>query len=211
MPEKVKLNIKCPCCGTVFSVAVKPVPGIDNAIVTCPNKKCGEKNLFRDFKQVQPASNQTKQNMTDNEETCYPHQNSCYGRDEDETTVKTAPLRENLIVGKLQFMDSAETAQLHVGHNLIGRRPSTQATLQISTPGKNRLSREHLVIEVKKEHNVGYVHYASLHKQKVNATSINGSRLQYGDCIVLKHGDLIELPDVTLRFELIENDATVLG
>lgn len=41
------------------------------------------------------------------------------------------------------------------------------------------------------------------HKNQVNATSIGGSRMSYGDCVVLDDGCVIKLPDVTLIFKAI--------
>ncbi len=70
------------------------------------------------------------------------------------------------------------------------------------------MSREHIVIEVKKLPVKGFVHYVSLYKEKVNKTSIGNEPLLYGDCVVLNHGDIIKLPDATLRFEIPDGEET---
>jgi hypothetical protein len=64
------------------------------------------------------------------------------------------------------------------------------------------------VIEVKRVPAKGYVHYVSLYKEKVNPTYVEDELLQYGDCLVLSHGDVIKLPDVTFKFEIPDEDAT---
>ena len=70
------------------------------------------------------------------------------------------------------------------------------------------MSREHLVIEIKKIPGKGFVHCASLYKEKVNPTFIGQNKLEYGDCVILHHRDLIRLPDVEARFEIPDNEAT---
>ena len=70
------------------------------------------------------------------------------------------------------------------------------------------MSREHLVLEVKKVIGKGFVHYASLYKEKVNETMINNELLEYGDSIVLKSGDKLRLPDATIVFEIPDDEGT---
>jgi hypothetical protein len=70
------------------------------------------------------------------------------------------------------------------------------------------MSREHVVIEVKRVAGKGFVHYLSLFKEKVNRTCINNDVLEYGDCVILKHGDIIHLPGIDLKFELPDSDET---
>ncbi|MCI7783026.1 MAG: hypothetical protein MR544_08035, partial [Parabacteroides sp.] len=56
----------------------------------------------------------------------------------------------------------------------------------------------------------GFVHIASLYKERVNPTYINQTPLLYGDHIILQMGDRIILPNVTLRFEIPDEEATEL-
>ena len=70
------------------------------------------------------------------------------------------------------------------------------------------MSREHIVIEIKKVPAKGFVHYLSLYKEKVNKTFVGNEPLVYGDCIILNHGDIIKLPDADLRFEIPNEDDT---
>lgn len=99
--------------------------------------------------------------------------------------------------------------QLKPGRNIIGRKgQNSDANFQIDTADKRSMSREHIVIEVKKLPVKGFVHYVSLYKEKVNKTSIGNEPLLYGDCVVLNHGDIIKLPDATLRFEIPDGEET---
>ena len=70
------------------------------------------------------------------------------------------------------------------------------------------MSRNHLVVEVKKVPGKGFVHCVSLYKDKVNETKVNDTQLEYGDCVVLKNGDLLRLPDATLVFEIPDDEKT---
>ena len=63
---------------------------------------------------------------------------------------------------------------------------------------------------MKKVEGKGFVHYVSLYKEKVNETLINGVRLEYGDCVVLKDGDMLRLPEATLVFEIPDGEKTDL-
>ena len=98
---------------------------------------------------------------------------------------------------------------LQPGRNVIGRKSSaSEANIQIETGESRRMSRMHLVIEIVKVPGKGYVHQASLFKEKCNATYINSAQLEPGDCIVLHHCDVLRLPDVDLKFEIPEGDET---
>ena len=193
------IKIKCPYCGSVLSV--KNQIGIESKSVTCPI--CKQKSPFMDFKKVIDKSN--------DESTQYPG-------DDEKTSYKTSsdPKTEigsglNFTLGKLKVLPSGPSFQLQPGKNIIGRRAThSSADFQIPTEGSKRLSREHLVIEIKKVQGKGFVHYASLCKQKVNRTLIGNEPLEFGDCIVLNDGDIIKLPDVNVKFEIPDDEATVI-
>lgn len=191
MEELIK--IKCPYCGAVLSV--KNQAGIVSKSVTCPI--CKQKSPFKDFKLIVDKIGE--------EHTQYPG--------EDCTRVADLGMDSggsgNLTLGRLKVMPSGPSYRLRPGRNIIGRR-ATQSTadFQIPMEESKRLSREHLVIEVKKIPGKGFVHYASLCKQKVNTTFIGNEQLEYGDCVVLNHGDVIKLPDVNVKFEIPDEEGT---
>lgn len=161
------------------ALGVPNVPGLERKNITCP--VCGESSPFSSF----------RRGYADKEET-------------------EIPLESNNVIGQLtaKAFDCAPF-RLRAGRNIVGRKASASAAdFQIPVPGSRRLSREHLLIEVKRVQGKGIVHYVSLFKEKVNETRINGKRLEFNESIVLKHGDVLELPDVTLVFEIPDGEAT---
>lgn len=198
------IQIKCPFDGAVLSV--KNQPGIETKNVTCPI--CKHKYPFTQFKRV------TQTSINDDPDTEYPggdeHTNydgehTSYGG-EEKTEIRQEP---NYTLGKVTVVGSGYSYQLRPGRNVIGRKgQKSEANFQIDTADKRSMSREHIVIEVKKLPLKGFVHYVSLYKEKVNKTSIGNEPLLYGDCIVLNHGDMIKLPDATLRFEILDGEET---
>lgn len=176
------IKIKCPYCGSVLSV--KNQAGIESKSVTCPI--CKQKSPFKDFKKVVDKNND---------------ESTQYGIDFGPGL--------NYTLGKLKVMPSGPSYQLEPGKNVIGRRATkSSADFQIPVEGSKRLSREHLVIEIKKVQGKGFVHYASLCKEKANRTFIGSEQLEYGDCVVLNNGDIIKLPDVNIKFEIPDEEGT---
>lgn len=186
--EQTVIKIKCPCCGAIL--AVKRLAGIEQKNIVCP--VCRESSAFTAFRQVVDMPH---------ENTRYPDEEKTRPNFGEETDLGDRP---NLVPGVLRVMSaSVPEFRLKTGRNVIGRASSAStADFRIPTPESNRMSREHLVIEVKKVPGKGLVHYASLYKQRVNDTRINGERLEYGDCVVLHDGDTLRLPDAVLRFEI---------
>ena len=93
-----------------------------------------------------------------------------------------------------------------------GHEEGNHANFEIATNVK-RMSRQHLLIEVKKVAVTGFLHYVSLYGQKANATFVGNSRLEVGDCLVLNDGDIIRLPDnpdISVRFEIPDEEKTAL-
>lgn len=190
------IKIKCPYCGAVLSV--KNQAGIETKSVTCPI--CKQKSPFKDFKRINDQTDERTQYPDDDERTSY------QGNTERGTAYEQG---SNFTLGKLKVMPSGPSYQLRVGKNVIGRQASqSAANFQIPTEGSKRMSREHLIIEIKKVPGKGFVHYASLCKQKANDTFIGVELLEYGDCMVLNHGDIIKLPDVNVKFELPDDERT---
>lgn len=194
------IQIKCPFDGAVLSV--KNQPGIETKNVTCP--VCKHKYPFTQFRRVTQPVN------IEDQHTEYPNPNdhtqySRNGGSGDDTELGTM----NLTLGKVNLIGTGISYQLRPGRNVIGRKGTkSEANFQIDTYEKRAMSREHIVIEVKKVPAKGFVHYVSLFKERVNATFIGNEQLLYGDCIVLNHGDIIKLPDASLKFEIPDDDAT---
>lgn len=178
------IKIKCPFDGAIL--AVKDVPGIENKNVTCPI--CNNTYPFKQFKRV-----------TENPDVS----------DGTETDVDSSKM--NFTLGVLKVVDSDIKFQLKPGRNVIGRKAHTStADFQINTGENHKMSREHIVIEVKKIPNKGFVHYLSFPegKTKVNPTFVGDNQLLVGDCVILEHGDVIKLPGATLKFEIPDGEAT---
>lgn len=188
------IKIKCPCCGTML--AVKQQPGIEDKNVTCP--VCKETSPFKQYKPM---------TIKKSEDTIYPDKEE---RTHYEETDLDASM--NFTLGQLRIVSfPLSPFRLNVGRNVIGRKASaSSADIQLPTTESKRMSREHLIIEVKKIPEKGFVHYASLYKQRVNETFINQERLEFGDCIILKDGDVIKLPDMTVKFEIPDDESTII-
>lgn len=184
------IRIKCPSCGAVLTV--KNTPGIERKNVTCPI--CKKTHPFVDFSRVSGAApHKTRQsNIPDSAE--------------ESTRIETL----NFNIGRLAIEGTDIKYQMKPGRNIVGRRSrNSVADFQIDTGEERAMSRQHLLIEVKKEPNRGFVHYMSLCRANINPTTINGSPMTFGiDCVILHTGDVIKLPGATLRFEMPDEDAT---
>lgn len=190
------IKIKCPYCGAVLSV--KNQMGIESKSVTCPI--CKQKSRFKDFKKIVEKGDERTQYPGDEEKTSY-QSSADPGTDVGQGFIFT--------LGRLKCSLLSKPFQLKPGKNVIGRKASqSMADCQIPTDASKRMSREHLVIEIKKVQGKGFVHYASLCKQKINKTFIGNEQLEYGDCVILNHGDVIKLPDAVVRFEIPDEEET---
>jgi len=191
------IKIKCPYCSSVLSV--RNQAGIESKSVTCPI--CKRKTPFFKFKKVIDWNDDPTQYPEDNERTVYRESS-----DEPPTEIGKA---FNFCLGKLKVLPLGPSFLLKPGRNVIGRKATQSAAdFQISTGASKRLSREHVVIDVKKVPGKGFVHYISLCKQKVNATFIDNGQLEFGDCVVLSNGNTIKLPDVNVKFEINDEEET---
>ena len=92
---------------------------------------------------------------------------------------------------------------------LVGRLPKTgEPKADILIPDvldNKRMSRRHLEIEMRNESGM-YNFYVRLAVAEVNKTFVNGRLLVYGQEILLHSGDIINLPNELLRFEIIDNN-----
>jgi predicted Zn finger-like uncharacterized protein len=88
---------------------------------------------------------------------------------------------------------------LQEGQNIVGRKAmASRANVCIHTFDKS-MSREHLLIEVKKDGASGYKHFLQDNNSK-NQTLYNGNCLGRGEIVVLSDGDEIVIGHTLLRF-----------
>lgn len=195
------IHIKCPFDGAVLTVLEQP--GLQYKNITCPI--CKQTFPFRQYKKVVPASDYkdpgtdyTGGRRANREEHTY--------YNESTTTERT----EILILGRLYVKGTRESFQLKPGRNIIGRMASnSRADFKINTGSDRRMSREHILIEAKRIPGKGFVHYISLYKEHTNKTKVLNDILYYGDSIILKNGDTIQLPGVELIFKLPDPEETL--
>lgn len=179
------IQIKCPWCSAVLSV--KYQEGLEAATVTCP--VCKRKSPYSQFK---PYS------VPLEDSTCYPA-----GMGYEEKASSHSP------IGRLFIPSTGSSYTLCEGENIVGRSASvSQATIGLNVGSNKKISREHIIINVVNVPGRGIVHTISLYKERVNQTSVNGNILTFGDNIILKHGDIINLPDLDIRFEIPDPDQT---
>lgn len=194
-PSDDILRIKCPFDGKI--ILVKNTPGIENKYITCP--VCSKSFHFKEFKPVNaPRKSQ------DSEDTKYRFRGGG-GMPEGGTKINPG----NNTLGILTVAGTGKKYKLCLGRNVIGRKtPKSQATFQIDTGGERRMSREHLVIEVRLVPGKGYLHILSLYKEKVNDTFLGKEKMYFGDSFALKHGDIIRLPSASIIFEIPDDEYT---
>ena len=151
-------------------------PGIEGKSVTCP--VCKQKSPFAAF--GRPSV-----------------------KNDDDRTLYSGKVSAKVNIGVLVKPDTGESFALKEGRNVIGRKSAASSSdIQIPLPkDMKRMSKEHIIIDVKDVPDRGIVHYASLYKEKVNPTAVNGEPLAFGECVVLNDGDRINLPDADLMFK----------
>lgn len=189
-------RVKCPHCGSVLTIKSHYLNVVGDKKLKCPT--CQEISLLSQFVRLS-SDNQSEESVYKNS----PHNSN--GSMAHENTVlrersKEQPKNEN-VIGVLKIKGSNDIYQLLEGRQIIGRQASSsQAQIQINTGDARRLSREHLVIEVQSDVQGGFRHIASLCKEKSNATFINNDKLEFGDRVILRNGDIIRLPDIIMVF-----------
>lgn len=199
-------------------LTIKAQPGMESKYITCP--VCGTKSKFTDFKKVttqqnpdqDPATNYGYGPKTGNNE-----EKTQYAHSGDHTRYQTDPKtnlgemgKRNLTIGALRLASTNTLIQLKPGRNVVGRKSANSgANIQINTGENRSMSREHIVIDVKKHPVEGIIHCVSLYKDKVNKTFVGTEQLLPGDVLILQPGTIIKLPDATLRFEIPDEERTV--
>lgn len=139
------------------------LPGIENKIVPCP--VCGTRTPFSQCGKVQAPK-----------ETC------------------DTELPASLKKGKAFLVDrlNNRSYELPLGRNVVGRAHATSsANVQIVTDDKG-ISRSHSVIEVINTAS-GKTRCIISNAQNKNATYINGEKLEDGDELYLKDGDIVKM------------------
>ena len=170
-----RIRIKCPVCGAVLEAFDDPANAGKN--VRCPN--CLQRNKFIDFKKIVPLpSPVTPEN--------------------DETQIAQV---KNDLVGYLMDRATYRRYPLSEGKQIVGRKPHRshpKADIPIETTDQG-MSREHLCIEVMAGRDGRYHVYVSNAKNQ-NPTEINGVKLEDGDKVGIKHGDVIKLCETQLVY-----------
>ncbi|MDE6553803.1 MAG: FHA domain-containing protein [Muribaculaceae bacterium] len=210
------LSLKCPECGAVLTI--KAQPGMESKFITCPS--CEIKNPFVKFRKVVPQQKAEQDPPTDygyghrrpqpEEKTQYRHSEEHTQYQQQDPKTRTGEgLNRNMTVGVLRLAGSNTTFQLKPGRNVVGRKSSNSgADFQIETGDKRSMSREHIVIDVKRHPANGIIHCLSLFKEKVNKTFVGSEQLLPGDVIILQPGHIIKLPDAVLKFDIPDEERT---
>lgn len=212
------IQLKCPECGAVLTI--KAQQGMESKFITCPS--CEIKNPFTKFRRVVAQREPQQDPPTDYgyaRKRPQEEEKTQYRRSEEHTQYQNQDPRtqtgqvhnRNMTVGALRLAGTNTTFQLKPGRNVIGRKSSNSgAGFQIDTGDKRSMSREHIVIDVKKHPGQGIIHCLSLYKEKVNKTFIGSEQLLPGDVIILQPGDIIKLPDAVLKFEIPDEERTII-
>ncbi len=164
--------IKIKCPFCGAVLAAKSKPGLEKKIIPCP--VCKQKAPFSKFEKIVKSNRESTQ---------------------------IGGLNINTVIGKVTVLPNGESFQLREGRNVLGRTAGS-SNADIHLPGSNRMSREHLIIDVRDVPGKGFVHYASLYKKETNETSIGHAKIEYGDELILKDGDIINFPGVDVIFEM---------
>ncbi|GBU07013.1 hypothetical protein AwDysgo_03440 [Bacteroidales bacterium] len=107
--------------------------------------------------------------------------------------------------GRLLVLDGAtsqaQTINLREGINIIGRQTATSDNPTAINTSDKLMSREHLLIEIKKDGKDNFIHQLSDNKSK-NKTLYKGTYLDSEEVVVLQDGDQIQIGQTALRFNI---------
>jgi hypothetical protein len=186
-------NVKCPNCSKRLTLNMQP--GIENKKLRCP--VCGVSSPFSSYVEVQPKNSAPAARpgeATRIEDLNHTH--IVFGPDNGKIQMDTPRVPGRL----LEVSGDGRCYQLKEGRNIVGRENSS-SPVDVSLPAKHKyVSRQHLIIDVRHTA-AGYIHTVMLCKSEVNRTYINTMQLAYGDQVILNDGDLVKLPELSLRFE----------
>lgn len=182
------VKIKCPVCGSIFSVP--NLPDLDKKTVTCP--VCKKKSKIAECERIMEQK--------DSEATQY-----AYGKKKSSEDTTTLDYDKVLPIGRLVNMQTGESHQLSLGKNTIGRKvsvPLPSVTIPIEErQTHNTMSREHAVIEVTRLANGSHRHFLYHWKGK-NGTYVDEKKVENADRIILNDGEVIRMGQVKVRFEI---------
>lgn len=170
------INIKCPSCGVVLRVTNSR--NESEKRFSCP--KCG-KRIVVPFYRLKAEDGETQLDGTPGAQS---------------TQLGNANMQQSchLICNGVEYA-------LPIGRNIVGRKASSSgADIQIETDDKY-MSREHMVINVRRLPDGGIKVDVSNHKNK-NSTRVNDLLLQSGDAIVLHDGDTIQMGSTIMAFHI---------
>lgn len=134
---------------------------------------------------------------------------------DDDETIKVGPVEgkteilnlDNMRPGFLLLQSDNgswfgnKTVELHMGKNEIGRS-SNMVTVNTPLPTRDELmSRRHIVIEMRQTKH-GTIEHNLRDMGSKNGTKVNGNRLGAHDVITLQPGNIIEIGNTKLRFEV---------
>lgn len=181
MAEVVKIG--CTKCGAVLSVQY--TPGIESKNVTCPI--CKNKGPFSSFRRIDDKPDDGNTQLPDT-----------FTKNPD-----CAPAIGTLVINGKRY-------PLHLGRNVIGRQASgNNADIQIPTDvATKRMSRQHVVVDVKQLSEGCYQHQISLYKPEVNSTYLNNAKISYGDTLLLLNNFTIKFPDCDVKFVIDSPEQT---
>ena len=198
MPEKLIIKCPNPACGREQSVDYNP--RMEKHSATCPC--CKKRYKFNEWIKVTPTK--PAQLNTPVQPNIPPQSNI--------PPQLNIPIEPNIPISqrfplqsgaRVVVESTGDVFRLKVGVNVLGRQsPKSKAEIQIpNVSGKKLTSKEHLVIIGDKKDN-GMHFSASLYKADANPTFVGDMQLLYGQWLKLNPGDIIYLPDETLRFEI---------
>lgn len=183
MAEVVKIG--CTKCGAVLSVQY--TQGIESKNVTCPI--CKNKGPFSSFRRIDDKPDDGNTQIPD-------------------TLTKNSDSAQ--AIGTLLI--DGQKYPLKLGRNVIGRKASgNNADIQIpANVSTKRMSRQHVVIDVKQLGEGCYQHQISLYKPEVNSTYLNNDKINYGDTLLLLNNFTIKFPDCDAKFTIESPEQTCI-
>ena len=184
-------KVICPSCKAILEMEY--VPELENKKLRCP--KCGGIKTFSAYIPFPAYEDETELGKVLHFGPAgLPGQQSPM---DDSTDFVRQPI--SIQIGSLIVPGVDEPVQLQMGRNIIGRAASTsKATIQIRDSTRT-MSREHYYIDViQQSGNVS--HLLSIAPNTVNATELNGVKLDKADKLVLHDGNKIRSGKVEVKF-----------
>lgn len=181
------LSVICPNCQSRLSL--QDMPGIQDKKLTCP--VCKYKAKVSVFQMGQAGKGGLG---ASDEATQLP---ASFGK------------QANFDFGQIKVVQTGETFELHMGHQVIGRSAQS-STADIQIGGEHYkdeyMSRQHVQIDVVKTQS-GIEHHLIEIGSK-NIVLLNGKKIMRGDEIVLSFGDKLTLGKTEVVLEETDKEST---